>query len=367
MKPNVDILKGMSYNSSLSDIDATVSFEEYKGRLISSLQDILNRTFPENRVKQQIREYKDRINFSCPYCGDSVKNHYKKRGNFILIGKYAGYFKCHNCGIAKRIDLFFNDFKVNLDLNTINYISSIIKDFDFKNNTIDMSIFFDIDKIESYAIDRQEFLKYFGLKEIKGTSIEPWLRYRLQYDDKKFLYNLKENYLVILNLTPSGKILGAQKRLFKGNSKYKTLKLSYIYTKMKKDEKIIPDEIDRISQYFNICLLNYSKPITLFEGPLDAFLFKNAVANAGANKDFPFDIKYRLFYDYDETGIKRSIDKINQGFEVFLFGKFLKDINAPYRKKWDLNDILIWAKQNNVKLPNFDDYFSNDPLSIIDI
>ena len=73
------------------------------------------------------------------------------------------------------------------------------------------------------------------------------------------------------------------------------------------------------------------------------------------------------FYDFDTTGTKKAIEAINNRNEVFLWGKFLKEIEAPYRTKWDLNDIMLWAKTNNKKLPRFDNYFSNDPLDIIDI
>jgi hypothetical protein len=42
-------------------------------------------------------------------------------------------------------------------------------------------------------------------------------------------------------------------------------------------------------------------------------------------------------------------------------------MNLPYRKKWDLNDLMIWLKENNMRTPLFDNYFSNDPLDIIDL
>ena len=39
----------------------------------------------------------------------------------------------------------------------------------------------------------------------------------------------------------------------------------------------------------------------------------------------------------------------------------------PYRVKYYWNDVLIWSKQNDVKIPLVDNYFSTDPLDIIDI
>ena len=98
-----------------------------------------------------------------------------------------------------------------------------------------------------------------------------------------------------------------------------------------------------------------------------SFLFKNSIANTGANKELPIDINVNYFYDYDKTGIKKSIEKINNNKNVFLWSKLLKDINAPYRNKWDLNDLMIWSKHNNIKLPLLQHYFSTNPMDIIDI
>ena len=368
MQSNVDIMKGLSFDSSLSSIDATVSPIEYRERLVSLLQPILDNRFPGNSGKQRIRPYKDRISFACPYCGDSMKSNFKKRGNFILAGKHVHHFKCFNCGEFKRIDKFFEDYNIELDLSVINYIANNIVDFSsFVSVKSDMSLFLDMDAIDKYAINRQEFLKYFGLTEVKESPVWPWLKNRLQYDDTKFMYNVRKNYIVVLNLTQSGKILGAQKRMFKGENKYLTSNLQSIYEKLKKDPSIIPNEIHAISELFNICLVNYSKPITLFEGPLDSFLFKNSIANAGAHKSFPLDIPLRYWYDDDSDGRDKTIEKINEGEEVFLWTKFKHDFDLPYRKKWDLNDVLIYLRDKNIKIPNFNEYFSDDELDIIDV
>jgi len=368
METNINMMKDLSFDSSLSSIDEVASSQEYKNKLLVLLQPILDARFPGNFGKQKIRSYKDRITIACPICGDSMKSNNKKRGNFILEGKFKNFYKCHNCNEFKRIDNFFKDFNVNLDLSLINYIAQGTENFtNYTNTRYDMSLFMNMDMIDKYAIDRQEFLKYFGLSEVKESSVWSWLKNRLQFDDTKFMYNAKQNYLLILNLSLSGKILGVQKRLFKGENKYLTYKIGKLYELMKKDSSIIPDEIDTISQLFNICLLNYTKPITLFEGAFDAFLFHNSCANAGANKAFPFDAELNFFYDYDKTGIKKAIEKVKQGHNIFLWGKFLKDINAPYRKKWDLNDAKIWAKENNVNLPKLELYFSNDSLDLLDL
>ena len=61
------------------------------------------------------------------------------------------------------------------------------------------------------------------------------------------------------------------------------------------------------------------------------------------------------------------IQKLNEGETVFLWTKLINDLSLPYRKKWDLNDCLLWLKAEYKDVPNFEEYFSNDPLDIIDV
>jgi len=353
-------------SNELFDIDKPISKEQYIERIKVLLEPILKHVFKNNFIKQQIVTHKERINFACPYCSDSLNHQHKKRGNIILEGKHSNFFKCFNCSKFLSVNDFFKDFGINLDLNLVNYISNNKGNFNMHLGEInDISPLIDIKTTERYAIDRQEIKNNFGLIEVKGSSVWSWLTKRLQFQEDKFLYNPSKNYILILNLTPSGKILGAQKRMFYGDNKYITFNASKIHELLKLEK--VPDEINTLSQLFGILNININKPITVFEGPMDSFLMYNSIGNCGANKSFPLDINVRYWYDYDKTGIKKSIEEINKGNSVFLWNKFITDVSAPYRKKWDLNDIKIWAYKNNINLPNFDNYFSNNPLDIMDL
>lgn len=367
MRNNLQFQGEWNLDSSLSDsIDKTLSIEEYKERIISLLIPILEKRFIGIPAKQHIKIHRDRINFSCPICGDSMESSYKKRGNIILEGKHKGFYKCFNCGAFNRVDRFFKDYNVDLQLDVINYISDNLGNFSTSSSGMyDVSLLMDVETIERYAIDRSELKRSFGLVEAKESPIWSWLTKRLQYTSERFLYNPAKNYVLILNLTPSGNIIGSQKRLFSGNNRYLTFSASKLNELLKRPQ--VPDEIDMISQMFGIFQLNYNLPITIFEGPFDSFLFKNSIANAGANRNFPIDIPLRYWYDDDATGSKKSLETIEKGHSVFLWGKLKSEYNLPYRKKWDLNDLLIYFKQNNVKTPFFEKYFSNDPLDSIDI
>lgn len=370
MKKN--ILGEMSFDSSLfNTFDKSISSSEYRERLVNLLQPILNERFSNEPPKTKIYTHIDRISFACPYCGDSMQNSYKKRGNFILSGKFKNHFKCHNCGQFKRIDNFFSDFNKELKLDTINYMMEHLGDFTTSYNAkYDMSALLDMDYLDKYAIDRQELKNTFNLIEVKNSPIWPWLTNRYQFKEDKFLYNKNKNYLLILNLTQSGKILGVQKRIFKNNNRFETYKLSKLYELMKKSMGVDDNKknyLDALSMIFNICLIDFSKNITLFEGPMDSFLYKNSIANTGANKEMPIELPVQYLYDYDKTGREKSLIHLNKNQKVFLWEKFINDFNLPYRNKWDWNDVIIWFKKNKLKLPFMDNYFSDDPLDAIDI
>jgi len=367
MEKNVNVILDSSFN--IDQSEKIISNDEYINFLVNSFKKINEERFSNDLIKQRIRKHKDRITGSCPVCGDSMKSSWKQRGNIILTGKFANYYKCFNCGLFKRVDYFLKDYHIDINLDMIDHISNGLVDFSSHINTkYDMSLFLDMESIDKYAIDREEFKNDFKLCEIEDFPISSWLKNRLQYDTQKFLFNWRLNQLIILNLTHTGKILGAQKRNFrKDQPKYLTFTLTKIYELMKKDSTAIPEEINMLSQLFNICLVDYSRSVTLFEGPLDSFLFKNSIANAGAHKNFPLDIPLRYFYDDDKDGREKSIEKLNEGAEVFLWTRLKYDLGLPQRSKWDLNDTMIYLRDNKMNTPNFNDYFSKNELDIIDI
>lgn len=358
----------LDISSNLLDMDKTISSQDYIDKISILLKHILQKRFSDDYGKQQIVPHKDRITISCPICGDSMKSSYKKRGNIILAGEHANYYKCFNCGAFCRIDKFFKDFNINLDLDMVNYISTNLGSFNNNvrlNNKYDISLLINTTELDKYAFTREEIKSKLKLIEVTDSPIKNWLYGRLQFKNEKFLYNKEENYVLILNLTKTGKILGAQKRTFFGDNKYVTYNASKLHEIFNLEK--VPTDIDVLSQLFGILDINFNLPITIFEGPFDAFLYNNSIGNTGANKKFPFDLPVRFWFDYDKTGIKKSIQYINEGKSVFLWNKFLRDVNLPSRKKYDLNDVMIFAKKEGTKLPLFDNYFSNNSLDIIDL
>lgn len=358
-----DLLKSVNI-----DIDSTVDFIGYKEGIIENIQTILRHNFPDNVTKQRISEHHDRISFACPVCGDSVHDSSKKRCNLILKGKYANYVKCFNCGYFSKSNNFFKYYGITLSLGIVNYISNNFSDIN-KSVIYEPSFIFDTHYINNVALDREYIKKRFKCVEIDGTYASLYLKNRKVYRTDCFLYDIRNNEIIVLNLTDEKRILGFQRRCLNKNvvSKYRTYKLSKIYQLCGMDTTVITEDIDALSCIFNVCLVDWSKQVTAFEGPIDSTFFKNSVGVSGVHKGIKFDLSMRYWLDNDEAGIKKSIELLEKGNSVFLWGKFMLEYNIPNRRKWDLNDLIIYLDSKSIKVKNFDKYFSNSLYDIIDI
>ena len=354
-----------------SDSSVLKSKDDFVREVTPLIEDILKRRFPNIPAKQRIKVYPDRLNFACPVCGDSTTSVYKKRGNIILDGKFAYKYKCHNCGVFMNLTSLLKRFNESMNLNMIDYISANSSHYDNILADSSTNMIFDTEEIDRYAIDKELLKSRCSLLDCTQTHQgSNYLKSRLQYSFEKFLYQPKYNLLFVLNLTKTGKILGMQVRNLNKNysgPKYKTYNLSNIYKILLKTEINVPDEMNVLSMIFNILLINYSKPVIAVEGPMDSFLLKNCIALCGANKRAPIELDFKYLFDDDDTGRKNAMKQLEEGHDVFLWSKFKKDIGLPQRKKWDINDVYLYCRENNLKIPNIYDYFSSDTFDILEI
>lgn len=349
-----------------SSSKSNMTKEEFISEITPKIQEILNKVFPGNPSKQKIRVHRDRISFAAPCCGDSAHDNYKKRGNIILEGKFTNLYKCFNCGTCMSVNNFLKMYGQNISLNMIDYISENKIGF-AKESSNNVSYLYDDELIDSYAIDRDYFRNLLGLTECTEYCYgKTYLINRRQYNFNKFMYSKQANKLFVLNLTKSGKIFGMQVRSFADkNAKYKTYNLQKIHEMILKDDVKIPDEINDLSMIFNILLVDYSNYVTVTEGPMDAFLVKNSIALCGAGKRIEFPFMTRYLFDDDKPGREHAIEKIKEGYNVFMWENFKKDIGIKSGKKLDMNDVIMWCYDNNIACPKIDDYFSDNELDMI--
>jgi len=346
-------------------------------RIEDLINTVLVKEFPGEHNKHKIYRAGNRLNFSCPYCGDS-RDGRKKRGNFYLD---TLSYKCYNggCGIFKDIYSILKDFSLvgNLDQDEKTEILDILHSRKERRKTyygdIDISIFFDED-IKNYIIPRSEFMERMGLEEVRGSKIEIYLTRRNQVPDQKFAWDKQKQRLYLLNLSRENNILGLQFRNMQqsgGGSKYYTYKLSGIWEKLLgcKDEKFLDGcrKIDPISSVFNIGTISFNDTITIFEGPMDSFLWKNSVGLCSVENKFPFEMdNLRFWYDWDNAGRAKASELLAEGHLVFNWRKFLTDHDLPTNKKWDLNDLVNFLRSKQLKIKRFDFYFTDEVLDLKD-
>lgn len=354
--------------SDASSFKQEVDWSKYK----IVIEDLLEKRFPNNKgTKSKVLIKRDRLNFSCPYCGDSHKNERKKRANIYFK---SSKFKCYNSDECPRPNLrnFLKDFD-SLGKISLEEISTLI-DLEKSYVPAKFNVGFGTQIIED------SLLTNFGLKltdvvnKLNLMPISPWIQQylenRLQKVTDRF-YMDSRMCLWIFN-TIGEYVLGAQVRSFKLNdpNKYITYRLNKLYDMLDIDIPDVEDfeMLDEVSTFFGWFTVDTDKPIIVFEGPLDHFLFNNSIAQCSLSVHIDTNIgEFKFLYDNDEPGRKSLIKKANEGYSVFLWNKFIKDYNLPPKIK-DFNDVLIELKKQNKGYPlNIMDYFSTSKYDLYDL
>lgn len=345
---------------------------DMKTRIIDKMVRVLHNSH-SHPSKKQILEGRDRLNFACPYCGDSTTDSRKKRGNLYWRDLYI---HCYNCSTHISLDAFLNDFNQNFEGNSridiLNYIKEN-KRTSFQGESLDFYLFEQINKL---ALTLDELINGFNIYPINSLTYRayPYLKSRLLHHKlDQFAYDPRSKELYIFNLNNENKIIGFQTRQLDGNGpKYKTWNIKRIYDRLKKSLDLPEDElenIDKISMLFGILTADLSKNFTIFEGPIDAMFMTNSIGLTGVKKqiiEFNDIPTARYFFDNDIEGKRKMIEKLKEHQTVFLWDKFLKDFNIPSKKVKDLNDLVKYEYQNRTGcLSTIDKYFTNNHLDII--
>jgi predicted RNA-binding Zn-ribbon protein involved in translation (DUF1610 family) len=323
-------------------------------KLLDKVQNILNKRFQGEKTRIVI--YDDRISFACPYCGDSSNDEKKKRGNLYLDSlKY----KCFNCGIYKNIKNLFLDFN-SINENEFFEYESINK---FEKKKVKYNLI-DFDFLSKNLPSKNDIKNFYNFKDIETTNFKTYLNKRKIFQYENFVFDEFTKSIVILNLV-NDKVLGFSKRTTGKFKKY----YIYKFSKIKEDLKIEIDSdfefLNNISTIFNIFNIDFNKKITIFEGAFDSIFINNSIAISGVNKILPIDIENkRYFLDNDTVGLKKSIELLSNGEEVFLWKKLLKDLNINEKIK-DLNELIIKLPDEMYKKIEFDKYFSSKKIDLI--
>lgn len=351
----------------------TIISNDLKNRVKLYVKDILTLSFSEE-AKRKFYDSVDRLNFACPYCGDSHSDKFKKRGNIFWNNSS---YHCFNCRKHISLDDFLKDHSVNLDIDDRSAILKIYKNYtkNYTSNNLEFGIFKDLNDL---AVDKEALLIHYNIIPINECTQRayPYLKSRLLHNKLEyFAYSPHNQRLYILNLDNSGKkVISFQtKNLGLYGNRFSSFKLSKIRKSMKlslpSDENEL-NKIDLLSMIFNILRVDLVSNFTIFEGPIDSLFMKNSIALAGANKNtYNFDEieTSRYFFDDDDTGVKASINKLKNSKSVFLWNKYKRENGLSRTNIKDLNQLILYAYKNNKKdiLMNINNYFSKDRKDLI--
>jgi hypothetical protein len=349
----------------------TVLSQEIKNNLIQKLSYVLSSEF--NGEKARIKVGYDRLNFACPYCGDSADNYRKKRGNVYWKSLM---FHCYNCNKHTNVLRLLKDYENGLTNHT--EVGTVL-DFIAENKVVVQSTEYlqigVFESLQKLSIDRTEFIKELKLTIPEKSSVGyKFIKSRfLLQRIKHFAWSDKDNQLYVFNLTNEDKIIGYQIRNFtKGRTKYVSYTIEKMYSELKREFNVTEgvEKMNTLSLYYNIMKVDLSRTFTIFEGPTDALLFPhNSIALSGINKNsdmFDDMITARYFFDNDAIGRKTMEQKLKRKKSVFMWKKFLKENRIEGCK--DFNDLIRFCyfhKNNAYK--NLDKYFTTSPYDLINI
>ena len=145
--------------------------ENNKYQLTEFISDLLKKRFKDDFHKQEINdEDVGKLNFACPYCGDSQKDSTKKRGNIYLR---TSTYKCFNDGCLKWIPLseFVSHFAQTLSLSipNIKLADPHVEKVQLFNKRSELIQFLMDPKVRDRLLDFKEIFSRFFLKPCKDA------------------------------------------------------------------------------------------------------------------------------------------------------------------------------------------------------
>jgi predicted transcriptional regulator len=315
----------------------------------------------------------NRLNFACPYCGDSADDASKKRGNLFWN---TLQYHCYNCNKHAPLNSFLKRFGGRLSNPQDNLdIIDIIKTNKLHVEKAQMMEFELFKRLADLAIDKKTLYKVFNCGPVKEGSIGyKYLRGRFLGNHlNHFAYDGKRGKLYILNFGRTfDKIIGFQIRnLINKKEKYLSYNIEKIrsYAKLEIDfvDSEEADKLNKLSTIFGILHINFQYDYTLFEGPIDAKFMKNTLGLATVARDtsqFDEMPTVRYMFDNDKAGKDAMFKKLKKGKRVFLWSKFLKDFKLDIYNIKDLNDLVkvCYKNKKSEAFKSLDDYFSDNKL-----
>lgn len=366
-----------------------------KNYIKATTQKILNKEF-NNSQKRKIRAYDDRLNIACPYCGDSHKKDSAKRGN-IYFNRL--FYVCFNCDKKTTFDRFCKNFNEQIDpdkkLEMIEYLDEVMTYSDYSGDMVDTKVEDLIDLSDLEKVFTMDLTPISDFKPVvKGSGIFKYLlnrgidenRQKNIYQAKYWITEDQYQWVICMLNRREDKIIGLQIRNLKQgrNRMFKIYNYENLleWVNLIKEDKLNIDTnqmvvYNKLSYYFNILNVDLTRKITVFEGYLDSLFYPNSIGLVGLNTDYRFiennELDLQYFFDNDDAGFKKSSEKMDNGYSVFLWNKLFDNIvsntksNDPHKVLYRISKVKDINKLSEVVLDSYNKlslykFFSKDIL-----
>jgi hypothetical protein len=311
----------------------------------ATVEEVLSKHFPAGSEKRRVIMKEKGIEMACPICGDSQKNPRAKRG---ILFFHSLQYACQNEGCRSSLTGLCKDNHIQLDpeqrMAIFQYLDQQILSGAYARASGDQFVMDSLDKLmtmeqlQAYFDEGDGFLRRFR----PITKRDPQHKYLVERGTPEHaipeIYaahaqitpSWKEEVIVLINRSPGGKVLGMQTRNLQGGLKrrFKIYNFEFLYNELHPDAHIDPIDAapyNKLSYLFNILRVDFERPVTVFEGYLDALFYPNAIGAVGTETDFGFltseGVDVRFFFDNDGAGHWKAQKYLRKGFPVFLWEK----------------------------------------------
>ena len=369
--------------------------------VVEFVEDVLKNRFPGDPLRQEINDTdEDKLNFACPYCGDSLTDPNKKRGNLYLRTQT---YKCYNDGCSTWVPLekFISKFALKYALGVPGVEK---KKVEYKPATSIKKKGFLIEFLINREVGKQllvfsEVVDRFSLIPCKdaesdspiGKFIEKRKINKLPVFEQSCYYDSRQDKVYIFNLDlKSGKIIGFALRRIDDDYPGPKYDIKN-YTEFKKNG-LVPEldddfitQVNSLNNYFNILNINFTQKITITEGQIDSMFVRNCIATTGVTKSKQLLASLvtkensRIFFDNDKAGKAASIELLMKGYSVFLWNLLITDLRKTYpaltkeinTKIKDVNDLFRFMLNQQTALTfnefneTLDKYFSDSAFDLL--
>lgn len=306
-----------------------------------------------NRIRISLENFKEInhnpyvVNFRCPICGDSKKSKRKARG-YIYEHEGILKYKCWNCDASMPFWIYLQEYHNNIYLqykmdwlknqyvetkqeNEPKFITHTHFDYSLGEKAINLpNDHILIEYIQKRKIPEKFWNSIYFINDINDIT--------KQFINYKNIDFSKEPVMIIPIYTKDRDYSYVILRTINKKS-------SFRYMVLQKD--------DKHPKIWGIEFIDYTKPIYILEGAIDAMMIDNSLAIIGTSRYAAISFlkervnKNDIIFIYDNEYFNKQVlsvitKTIDEGYSVVLFNRFFpsKDINdAVVKHNWSKEKI----------------------------